>query len=73
LRGKDVVHADVARVDLMSIDANTYKYFTVIRSVSGSGNPISTATPQNPPTNIVGGALGYFSAYPIRSKTIVVQ
>ena len=73
LRGYSPKYGDSARVDLMCIDANTYKYFSVVRSISGNGNPISTATPQNPPTNIIGGALGYFSAYPVKSSTILVQ
>jgi hypothetical protein len=73
LRGYSPKLGDSARVDLMCIDGDTYKFFSVVRSISGNGNPISTATPQNPPTNIIGGAVGYFAAYPIRSKTILVQ
>jgi hypothetical protein len=73
LRGYTGQPGDTARVDLMSIDDNTYNYFSVLRSISGSSNPISTATPQNPPSNIIGNAVGYFAAYPIRSRTIIIQ
>lgn len=72
LRIPNPVTNDSIKVYLMSIDANTFNYFTVIRSITGSSNPVSTATPQNPPSNIIGGALGYFSAYSVRSATIVV-
>ena len=60
---------DSVKVNLMSIDYNTYNYFSVIKSITSAGNPVSTAVPQNPPTNILGGALGYFSAYSLRSHT----
>jgi hypothetical protein len=60
---------DSVKVSLLHIDYNTYNYFNVVKSVSSAGNPISTAVPQNPPTNILGGALGYFSAYSVSSKT----
>ena len=63
---------NIVKVNLMCIDANMYSYFSVLRSITGASNPVSTATPQNPPTNILGGALGYFSAYTLRSQTIVI-
>ena len=72
IRGYNAVPGDTVTIKLMCIDASTYNYFNVVRSIAASGNPVSTAVPQNPPTNIIGGALGYFSAHTIRSKTIVV-
>ncbi len=72
LRGITAHFNDTVKVNLMSIDADTYSYFSVLRSVAGASNPISTATPQNPPTNIIGGALGYFSAYTLRTKTLII-
>ncbi len=56
-------------VQLQCIDAGTYNYYEVVKSIASAGNPVSTAVPQNPPTNLVGGALGYFSAYPVRTMT----
>jgi hypothetical protein len=70
LRGIEPIQGSIVTVQLMSIDAGTYNFYTVLRSVASAGNPVSTAVPQNPPTNIIGGALGYFSAYPIRSETM---
>ena len=72
IRGYNAITGDTVTVQLMSIDAATYNYFSVVRSIAAAGNPVSTAVPQNPPTNIIGGAYGYFSAYTIRSKTLVV-
>ncbi len=63
---------DSVKVSLLCIDYNTYNYFSVVRSITSAGNPVSTAVPQNPPTNILGGAVGYFSAYSVRSKTSYV-
>ena len=63
---------DVVKVNMMCIDANIYSYFSVLRGITGASNPVSTATPQNPPSNIIGGALGYFSSNTLRTKTIVI-
>ncbi|HWB64488.1 MAG TPA: hypothetical protein VG603_13310, partial [Chitinophagales bacterium] len=71
IRGVSANSGDSVQVNLMCIDAANYDYFTVLRSLSRS-NPVSTAVPQNPPTNIQGGAIGYFSARPVRSQTIFV-
>ncbi len=57
-------------IEMECIDAAVYKYFFSLNSNStGSGN---SAAPSNPTSNITGGALGYFSAYPITRKTITV-
>lgn len=73
LRGYDAQIGDTVKASLLSIDGNTFNYFTVVRSLTGNGNPVSTAVPQNPPTNIIGDAVGYFAAYPVRSKSVIVQ
>ena len=61
---------DTVRVDLQCIDANVYKYWYSL-DISSTGENQS-ATPTNPITNINGGALGYFSAFSVSSKTIVI-
>jgi hypothetical protein len=60
---------DTVKMNLLCLDYNTYNYFSVIKSITASANPVSTAVPQNPPTNILGGAQGYFSAYSISTRT----
>ncbi|MBX9784796.1 MAG: DUF4249 domain-containing protein [Chitinophagaceae bacterium] len=60
---------DIARVDMFCIAPEVYKYwYSLDQAATGS----SSATPANPVTNIVGGALGYFSAHSVSSKTIRV-
>ncbi len=64
---------DLVRVDMYSIDENTYTYFLELRQSSGTGAFNATASPANPTTNVLGGALGYFSAHTTQSKSIVVN
>ncbi len=66
----DLAYGDEVRVELQCIDANVYKYwFSLDQSATGENQ---SASPANPVTNIVGGALGYFSAYSFTSQTIAL-
>lgn len=61
---------DSLTVELLCIDRAVYKYWMSLdQSSRGNGSPI---TPANPVSNLRGGALGYFSAHTIQSRTIVV-
>lgn len=62
---------DIVTVQLQSIDKNVYEYFRTFNQSSGGG--FTSASPANPTSNISNGALGYFSAYSVTSKTVVVQ
>jgi len=62
---------DKIDVDMECIDANIYNYWNSL-SNQGGNTPQNSATPSNPPSNIVGGALGYFSAHTLQRKTIVI-
>lgn len=62
---------EVVRVELISIDKSTYEYYRTLRDVLQS-NPIFGSTPSNPNTNLTNGAMGYFGAGAISSKSIVV-
>ncbi len=64
---------DTVKVNMFSIDENTYTYFLELRQSSGTGAFNSTASPANPTTNITGGALGYFSAHTVQTRAIVVN
>lgn len=61
---------DEVTIELLSLDDAIYKYWYSMRSggADGYGN---TAAPANPLTNIKGGALGYFSAHTLDSKTVI--
>ncbi|WP_018611711.1 DUF4249 domain-containing protein [Segetibacter koreensis] len=68
---KKLKAGDNVRIDLLSIDYPVYKYwFSLAQSSTGENQ---SATPGNPSTNIKGGALGYFSAQTLQSKTVAVK
>jgi len=61
---------DSVRLDFFCIDPAVYKYwFSLNQSATGNSQ---SASPANAVSNISGGALGYFSARNVQSKTIVV-
>jgi hypothetical protein len=59
------------RIELMSIDKQTYGYYQTLEELLFT-NPFFGSTPANPDTNLSNGALGYFGAYATSSKTIVI-
>jgi hypothetical protein len=61
---------DVVTILLLSIDEGTFNYLRGVDAIADGG---PTRTPSNPPTNLTKPALGYFSAYSVASKTIIVQ
>lgn len=63
---------DSVTVKLLAIDKSTFDYFRTLGQLSGGGG-LSAASPANPLTNFSNGALGYFSANAVRSKTIVIH
>jgi hypothetical protein len=64
---------DTLRVQLISLEKDMYDYFQVLRDITESSNFLSATTPSNPPNNLTNGALGYFSAWAISEKTLVVK
>lgn len=63
---------DIVTVQLQSIDKNVYEYFRTFNNASGGGN-FNSSSPANPTSNLSNGALGYFSAYSVTSKTVTIQ
>lgn len=64
---------DKVRVQLISIEKVMYDFYQVLEDITDSGNILSASTPSNPPNNLDNGALGYFGAWSISEKTIVVK
>ena len=62
---------DSVNIQMQSIDKGVYDYFRTFNQSSGGG--MNSSSPANPTSNISNGALGYFSAYSVTSKTIVIQ
>jgi hypothetical protein len=68
----DNIHkGDTVRVEMQCIDANVYKYWYSLNA-GASGSDVLT-TPANPVSNIVGEALGYFSAHTAQTKKVIVK
>lgn len=59
------------RVELLSIDKQTYGYYRTLDDLLFT-NPFFGSTPANPNNNLSNGALGYFGAVAISSKTIII-
>lgn len=58
---------DSIAVEMRCIDKNIFTYFSALSQLSDN-----STTPANPPTNIAGGCLGYFSAHTSQTKSIKV-
>ncbi|MDR3666467.1 MAG: DUF4249 domain-containing protein [Ignavibacteriaceae bacterium] len=71
--GRLVVTGDTITVDLLSIDKATYDYFNTLRDILTSEGAATSLAPANPNTNLSNGALGYFAAYTMDRKTIILQ
>jgi hypothetical protein len=67
---KKLKSGDQVTVEMLSISYPVYKYwYSLTESATGENQ---SATPGNPLTNIRGGALGYFSAHTLQTKTVTV-
>lgn len=66
----DIKHGDNFVVSMSCIDQDVYIYLNSLYNANGNGQ--TGPAPANPISNISGGALGYFSAHTIQSKTITV-
>lgn len=66
---KKINSGDSLRVDMLCIDPRVYQYWFSL-ALSGTGSNQS-ASPANPETNIIGGALGYFSAHTLQTRKMV--
>ena len=74
---------DTISIELLTINKKTFQYYTsLINSLaSGSGGMgsigkkmiIGAAAPVNPPTNLSNGAAGYFAAYCISKKSVIIE
>jgi hypothetical protein len=66
---RNIRSGDNIKIEMLCIDPVIYKYWYSLdrSSTGGSGQ----ATPSNPVSNIQGGALGYFSAHTIQSKSMI--
>jgi hypothetical protein len=71
LRVGNATLGDTYRIELLSLDQQTYGYYRTLADLLYS-NPIFGSTPANPNSNLSNGALGYFGACAVSFKTIVI-
>jgi hypothetical protein len=69
---ESIYENDQYKLVMQNVDEAIYTYFFSLSASLGQG-PGGGTTPSNPPTNIVGGALGYFSAHPVSDITTTVK
>ena len=58
---------DVFTVSMYCVDSSVYTYLNTLSGASGDG---AVGAPANPITNLSGGALGYFSAQTVTTRTL---
>ena len=74
IRGGDKVNkGDTITIELLSIDKAAYDYFHTLSEILSSDQSPTSLAPQNPLTNLSGGALGYFAAYTVDTRKIVIR
>jgi hypothetical protein len=64
----ELLPGNIIHVEMQCIDPEVYTYFSALVQVSNG-----SVTPADPPSNISGGALGYFSAHTVSSKSLVIK
>lgn len=69
---RQITAGDTLTVDLMSIDKPTYEYYRTLDNILTSDRSPTSLSPANPNTNLSGGSLGYFTAFAIDSRKIVL-
>jgi len=65
----ELITGDTVIIMMQSIDKGAHEYFRTLSQILGEGQ--QSASPANPLPNISNNALGYFSAYSVRSKELV--
>jgi hypothetical protein len=68
----EVRAGDKLSLEMWCMDRGTYDYFFSLSQTSGNG-PGGGTTPTNPPNNLSGGALGFFSAHTLEKITLTVK
>ncbi len=71
LRRRVFDYGDTVKVELYTIDEAAWLYFSTLKETTGS-NAASPA-PSNPISNFNNGALGYFSAWSVSRKEIIIR
>jgi hypothetical protein len=68
----DIQKGDIIKVQMQCLDVATFEYFRGLMILQGN-NINQGASPSNPVSNISGGCLGYFGAYTVEEKEVLVE
>ncbi len=71
--GRNVNAGDTITIDLLSIDKAAYDYFNTLSDILSSDRSPTSLSPANPNSNLSNNALGYFAAYTVDTKRIVLR
>ena len=70
--GRNVSSGDTITIELCTIDKASYDYYHTLSDILSSDRSPTSLAPANPNSNISGDALGYFSAYTVDTKKIII-
>ncbi|MGD0038252.1 MAG: DUF4249 domain-containing protein [Bacteroidota bacterium] len=70
--GRNVNSGDTITIELCSIDKASYDYFHTLSDILSSDRSPTSLSPANPNSNISGDALGYFAAYTVDTRKIII-
>ena len=62
---------DTVSVEMRTIDRATYKYFVALDASNGNGP--NASVPANPDNNFGEACLGYFAAYTVQRRSLIVE
>ena len=65
-------HGNNYTMELLSIDKATYDFYRTANDILDKGSQLTSAAPSNPISNVSSGAVGYFSAYCTRKKSMYI-
>lgn len=68
----DIKSGITLTVQMNCIDKEVHTYLSELLQISGGGEGFSSPTPANPTSNIIGGALGYFSAHTVSNRSVII-
>lgn len=69
-----VTVGDKITLELITLDKYAYNYFNVYGSIMNNGGEMfGASSTDNPPSNISNGALGFFGAYGVARKSVIIS
>ena len=70
--GRNITQGDTITVQLLSIDKASYDFFNTLGDILQSDQAATSLAPANPNSNISNGSLGYFAAYTVDTRQIII-